>query len=237
MSAALSLATSYYQSLFLPNKILQSSKQLIRYSIVKNCWLQTPPDLTLHYYLTLKGVTVNCSIIVPVAMSHDDANELHFKAKASARQAASSSWKTRHRCLCLLSALKGDSLSWICTRAPTAFNQLWLVISEPQLYCSAYQTPHHWEELQRASTSIQPEAQNSMTKIARIGLVPYQTEVTRMELLWMKSSRTFIFVSLWAALSRFPLPLKKVRLSLNRTNPPQLKGIFSKFRALTHTCA
>lgn len=159
MSAALSLATSYYQSLFFTNKILQSSKQLIRYSIVKNCGLHAPPDLTLHYYLTLKGVTVNCSIIVPVAMSHDDANELHFKAKASsARQAVAPTWKTRHGFLCLFSALKGGSLSWICIRAPAAFNQLGLVISEPQLYCSASQTPHHWEELQRASTSIQPQA-------------------------------------------------------------------------------
>lgn len=109
VSAALSLATSYYQSLFWPNKILQSSKQLIRHSIVKN-WLQTPPDLTwfyfnsiLSYYLTLKGVTLNCSIIVPVAMSHSDANELHFKAKASACQAVSSTWKARHRFLCLFS--------------------------------------------------------------------------------------------------------------------------------------
>ena len=30
--------------------------------------------------------------------------------------------------------------------------------------------------------------------------------------------------------------LKKVRLSLNRTNPPQLKGIASEFRPLTHLC-
>lgn len=30
--------------------------------------------------------------------------------------------------------------------------------------------------------------------------------------------------------------LKKVSLSLNRTNPPELKGIVSEFRPLTHLC-
>lgn len=92
VSAALSHATSYYQSLFLPNKIFQSSKQPIKHSTVQNSWLQTPPDpnwsyfnSTLRYYFPLKGETLNCSIIFPVAVLHSDANELHNKAKASAR--------------------------------------------------------------------------------------------------------------------------------------------------------
>lgn len=36
--------------------------------------------------------------------------------------------------------------------------------------------------------------------------------------------------------SRMSNSLKKVRLSLNRTNPPELKGIVSEFRPLTHLC-
>lgn len=48
---------------------------------------------------------------------------------------------------------------------------------------------------------------------------------------------------LWFSLhlsSRLTTPasnsLKKVGLSLNRTNPPELKGIVSEFRPLTHLC-
>lgn len=118
---------------------------------------------------------------------------------------------------------------------PSASSGLW---SQSPIFTALHSrhpiTERNFRGRQPASS---PKPKNSLTKIARIGLVPYQTKVTRMELLWMKCGRTFIFGSVWAALSRFPLSLKKVRLSLNRTNPPQLKGIFSKFRPLTHTCA